>query len=89
MFLVDISGSMRGKLLDATKNALFAALAKLDSEDTFSIIAFNGETYQFSLSLESASKEAVEKAIQWISMNFIAGGATNISLPLNMVSLDY
>lgn len=86
VIIVDISGSMRGKPLDDTKNALSAALSKLDPEDSFSIIAFNGETYQFSTSLELATTEAVERAIQWISMNFIAGGATNILPPLNMVS---
>ncbi|KAF5481676.1 hypothetical protein F2P56_002313 [Juglans regia] len=84
VFVVDISGSMRGKPLDDTKNALSAALSKLDPEDSFSIIAFNGETYKFSTLLESATKEAVERAIEWINMNFIAGGATNILLPLNM-----
>lgn len=79
---------MRGKPLDDTKNALFAALSKLDPEDSFSIIAFNGETYKFSTSLESATKEAVERAIDWINMNFIARGATNILLPLTMVSFQ-
>ncbi|XP_030943482.1 uncharacterized protein LOC115968278 isoform X2 [Quercus lobata] len=83
VFIVDISGSMRGKPIDDTKDALFAALSKLDPEDSFSIIAFNGETYLFSTSLELATKEAVERAIQWIIVNFVAGGATNILLPLN------
>ncbi|XP_041005433.1 uncharacterized protein LOC121250378 isoform X1 [Juglans microcarpa x Juglans regia] len=84
VFVVDISGSMRGKPLDDTKNALSAALSKLDPEDSFSIIAFNGETYKFSTLLESVTKEAVERAIEWINMNFIAGGSTNILLPLKM-----
>ncbi|KAM3693745.1 hypothetical protein ACJW30_07G007100 [Castanea mollissima] len=83
VFVVDISGSMRGKPIDDTKDALFAALSKLDPEDSFSIIAFNGETYLFSTSLELATKEAVERAIEWISVNFVPGGATNILHPLN------
>ncbi|XP_075675322.1 uncharacterized protein LOC142644630 [Castanea sativa] len=83
VFVVDISGSMRGKPIDDTKDALFAALSKLDPQDSFSIIAFNGETYLFSTSLELATNEAVERAIEWISMNFVAGGATNILHPLN------
>ncbi|KAJ7956002.1 inter-alpha-trypsin inhibitor heavy chain-related [Quillaja saponaria] len=84
VFVIDISGSMKGKLLDDTKNALSAALSKLKPEDSFSIIAFNGETYLFSTSMELASEEVVEKAIEWININFIAGGGTNISGPLNM-----
>lgn len=83
VFVVDISGSMRGKLLEDTKNALSAALSKLDSKDSFSIIAFNGEIFIFSSSVQLATKEAIENAIQWISMNFIAGGDTNILLPMN------
>ncbi|KAG8367134.1 hypothetical protein BUALT_Bualt16G0041100 [Buddleja alternifolia] len=83
VFVVDISGSMSGKPLDNTKTALFSALAKLDPEDLFNVIAFNGETYLFSSSLEPATAEAIEKVTQWIIMNFVAGGGTNILLPLN------
>ncbi|KAK7328766.1 hypothetical protein VNO77_22885 [Canavalia gladiata] len=83
IFVIDISGSMRGKLIDDTKNALSDALSKLDPDDSFSIIAFNGQIFQFSTSVELASKDAVERAIEWINMNFVAGGDTNILQPLN------
>ncbi|XP_075490974.1 uncharacterized protein LOC142529349 [Primulina tabacum] len=83
VFVVDISGSMKGKLLDDTKNALFAALSKLNPGDSFNVIAFNGKTYLFSSSLESATAEAIEKVTQWVNLNFVAGGGTNILLPLN------
>lgn len=76
---------MEGKPLEGTKNALSAALAKLDSKDSFNIIAFNGETYLFSSSMELASEETIKRAIQWINMNFIAGGSTNILPPLKQV----
>lgn len=82
VFVVDISGSMRGEPLDNTRNVLSAALSKLDPDDSFSIIAFNGETYLFSTSMELATKEAVERANEWMSTNFVAGGGTNILLPL-------
>ncbi|KAJ4958791.1 hypothetical protein NE237_025902 [Protea cynaroides] len=83
VFVVDISGSMKGSPLENVKNGLCAALSKLDPEDSFNIIAFNGETFLFSSSLELATKEKLENASQWISINFIAGGGTNILLPLN------
>ncbi|KAK7281314.1 hypothetical protein RIF29_09182 [Crotalaria pallida] len=83
IFVMDISGSMRGKLIDDTKNALSTALSRLGPDDSFSIIAFNGDSYLFSTSMELASKEAVERAIDWINMNFVAGGDTNILHPLN------
>ncbi|CAK7352408.1 unnamed protein product [Dovyalis caffra] len=82
VFVVDISGSMEGEPLEGTKNALSAALTNLDSKDSFNIIAFNGETYLFSSSMELASEETVERATEWINMNFIAGGDTNILVPL-------
>ncbi|KDO73865.1 hypothetical protein CISIN_1g004349mg [Citrus sinensis] len=82
IFIVDISGSMQGKPLEDTKNALAVALSKLDPGDSFNIVAFNGETYLFSTSMELATKEAVERAHQWIGINFIAGGSTNICAPL-------
>ena len=76
---------MRGRPLDDTRNVLSAAISKLDPEDSFSVIAFNGDTYLFSSSLEFATKEAVERAVEWMNVNFIAGGDTNISVPLNKV----
>ncbi|GAY37643.1 hypothetical protein CUMW_030610 [Citrus unshiu] len=82
IFIVDISGSMQGKPLEDTKNALAVALSKLDPGDSFNIVAFNGETYLFSTSMELATKEAVERAHQWIGINFIAGGSTSICAPL-------
>jgi len=85
VFVVDISGSMRGKPLEDTKSVLLIALSKLDSQDLFNIIAFNGETFLFSSSLELAKEEAIESAIQWINTNFVADGGTNILNPLNQV----
>ncbi|XP_027067154.1 uncharacterized protein [Coffea arabica] len=82
IFIIDISGSMRGKPLDDTKNAILSSLSKLDSEDLFNVIAFNGETYIFSSTLVPATTEAIEKVTEWINMNLIAGGSTNILLPL-------
>ncbi|KAL5065768.1 hypothetical protein RYX36_027505 [Vicia faba] len=83
IFIIDISGSMQGKLMDDTKNALLSALSKLNPNDLFTIIAFNGESHLFSKSMELASSDAVERASEWISTNFVAGGSTDISHPLN------
>ncbi|KAJ8543357.1 hypothetical protein K7X08_005880 [Anisodus acutangulus] len=82
VFVVDISGSMKGKPIEDTKQALSTALSKLDSQDLFNIIAFNSEKYLFSSSLELATKKAIENATQWIGTNFIAGGGTNILNPM-------
>ncbi|CAK9328171.1 unnamed protein product [Citrullus colocynthis] len=82
VFVVDISGSMQGKALDDVKNVLSTALSKLPPEDMFNIIAFNEEARQFSESMEMATKDAVERALQWIKINFVAGGGTDILFPL-------
>lgn len=86
VFVVDISGSMSGSPIENVKNALCTALSELNPEDSFNIIAFNGEMYIFSPSLELATEETIENASQWISIKFIAGGDTNILLPLDQVS---
>lgn len=86
VFVVDISGSMQGKALDDVKNVLSTALSKLRGEDEFNIIAFNDEAHKFSESMEMATKDAIESALQWINTKFLAGGGTNILLPLTKVS---
>ncbi|XP_059645088.1 uncharacterized protein LOC132286730 isoform X2 [Cornus florida] len=83
VFIVDVSGSMRGVPLENAKNALAAALSMLNPEDSFNIIAFNENTRLFSSSMELASKVTIENAMQWINTNLIADGVTNILLPLN------
>ncbi|XP_062154561.1 uncharacterized protein LOC133862725 isoform X2 [Alnus glutinosa] len=83
VFLIDISGSMRGDPLENAKIALVVSLSKLNPEDTFNIIAFNGEVLLFSPSMKLATKEAISDATEWVGANFIANGSTNILLPLN------
>ncbi|XP_073295862.1 uncharacterized protein [Primulina huaijiensis] len=83
VFVVDISASTRGSPLENVKTAVLAALLKLNPVDTFNIVAFNGNSSSFSTSMESATKEMIEKASEWIGVNFIAEGSTNISTPLN------
>ncbi|GLT98803.1 hypothetical protein SLE2022_162830 [Rubroshorea leprosula] len=82
IFVVDISKSMLGKPLEDTKNALSGALSKLNPEDSFNIIAFSEKIYILSTSMELASKEAIERAVEWIGVHFIAGGGTNMLTPL-------
>lgn len=75
---------MQGDLLEQTKNAICASLSKLNPQDSFNIIAFNGETDSFSSSMELASQEAIINVTHWLG-NLVAGGETNIFLPLKQV----
>lgn len=83
VYVIDTSGSMQGKPLDATKRVLCAALSELSPEDSFNIIAFNGQTNLFSSSLKPATEETIDKAVQWIDINLVARDGTDISLALN------
>ncbi|XP_022953610.1 uncharacterized protein LOC111456095 isoform X1 [Cucurbita moschata] len=82
VFIIDISGSMKGGPLESTKRAVLASISKLNHEDTFNIIAFNGDTKLFSSSMEQATNEAITRATEWIDANLVANGGTNILLPV-------
>ncbi|KAE9595886.1 putative von Willebrand factor, type A [Lupinus albus] len=82
VFIVDISASMKGSPLENIKNALLTSISQLNSQDTFNIIAFNGEVHLWSLSMELATEQAILKATKWVGTTFIANGGTNIFLPL-------
>lgn len=83
VYVVDISGSMQGRPLEATKKSLSAAMTELNPEDLFNVIAFNGEIFPFSSSMKLANQETIEKAIQWMDDNLLVGDGTNISLALD------
>lgn len=85
IFIIDISGSMVGGPLENAKSAVLASLSNLNHEDTFNIIAFNGEVHLFSSSMELATNEALLKAKNWVTAELIADGGTNILLPLRQV----
>ncbi|XP_048428511.1 uncharacterized protein LOC103936358 [Pyrus x bretschneideri] len=87
IFVVDMSGSMLGDPLENAKNALLASLSKLNQEDSFNIIAFNGEVHLFSSSMELATNKAILKAKNWVDANLIANGGTNILLPLRQAMM--
>lgn len=89
VFVIDTSGSMRGNTLESVKNALLASLSNLDPRDSFNIIAFSGEVCLFSSSMEMATQEAILKATEWVGINLIANGGTNILLPLEQVRLIF
>ncbi|KDP40680.1 hypothetical protein JCGZ_24679 [Jatropha curcas] len=82
IFIIDMSGSMKGDPLENAKGALVSSLSKLNSEDSFNIIAFNEKTYLFSQLMAPATQGSISKATQWLSDNLIADGGTNILDPL-------
>ncbi|GJR01090.1 putative von Willebrand factor A [Tanacetum coccineum] len=82
VFLLDISASMQDDPLEKSKDAVLGCLSELNQEDTFNIIAFNGDIQLFSSSLELATDEAITRATEWTTKSLIAEGGTNLLLPL-------
>jgi len=79
VFLIDISGSMRGDKLDQTKVALKGCLIHLRHDDTFSIVAFESKLHCFSEEGNvTFSPETLKRAIKWID-ELRAMGQTEIN----------
>ncbi|CAN6306308.1 unnamed protein product [Urochloa humidicola] len=83
VYIVDTSGSMQGKPLESVKNALSTALSDLIQGDFFNIIAFNDELRLFSSCMEQVNDKTIENAIEWMNINFVAQGGTDIMRPLS------
>ncbi|XP_076886872.1 uncharacterized protein LOC143536854 isoform X2 [Bidens hawaiensis] len=82
VFLLDISTSMQDDPLEKSKDAVIGCLSELNQEDSFNIIAFNGDIQLFSSSMELATNEAITNATRWMNTKLIAEGDTNLLSPL-------
>ncbi|XP_034540335.1 inter-alpha-trypsin inhibitor heavy chain H3-like isoform X2 [Notolabrus celidotus] len=66
VFVIDRSGSMAGRKIEQTRDALVAILKDLYEEDHFALVLFDDEITTWRDSLTKASKENVSKAIAYI-----------------------
>lgn len=76
-FVIDTSGSMGGTSIVQARRALKLGLSQLDPMDEFNVIEFNSEHTSLYPSPRKATRENIEKALQWIG-NLSAGGGTNM-----------
>ncbi|KAL5197434.1 hypothetical protein ABZP36_000946 [Zizania latifolia] len=83
VFVIDTSGSMQGKPLENVKNAVSIALSELTQGDYFNIITFNDELHSFSSCLEQVNEKSIASAVDWMNINFVAEGGTDIMHPLS------
>ncbi|XP_066390656.1 uncharacterized protein [Miscanthus floridulus] len=83
VYLIDTSGSMQGKPLESVKNAMSTTLSDLMQGDYFNIITFNDELHSFSSRLEQVNERTIGNAIEWMNLNFVAQGGTDIMHPLS------
>ncbi|XP_052588302.1 inter-alpha-trypsin inhibitor heavy chain H4 [Peromyscus californicus insignis] len=78
VFVIDKSGSMSGKKIQQTREALIKILNDLSPKDKFNLIVFNEEITQWMPSLLEASKENLKEATIYASKIDALGG-TNIN----------
>ncbi|KAM6177390.1 inter-alpha-trypsin inhibitor heavy chain H4 [Erethizon dorsatum] len=78
VFVIDKSGSMSGRKIQQTREALIKILSDLSPKDQFNIIVFSGEATQWKPSLVPASDENVSMAKSYAA-SIQARGGTNIN----------
>ena len=77
LFVIDVSGSMKGPSIAQARQALSRALARLRPDDRFNILKFNADTVAFAATFELADAATVERARRWVAA-LEAGGGTAI-----------
>ncbi|XP_020827211.1 inter-alpha-trypsin inhibitor heavy chain H4-like [Phascolarctos cinereus] len=78
VFVIDKSGSMSGRKIKQTREALVKILGDLKPEDQFNLVIFDGRVIQWKPMLLQSSPENVEEAKKFAS-HISAKGATNIN----------
>ncbi|GLT41847.1 hypothetical protein SLA2020_158810 [Shorea laevis] len=81
VFIIDNSESMQEAPLGSVKTAVSASLSKLNPEDSFNLISFNGETCLFSSKMEQTTNGSISKATQWLE-NLTVDAGKNILNPI-------
>uniref|UniRef100_A0A8C3QJH7 Inter-alpha-trypsin inhibitor heavy chain 4 n=1 Tax=Cyanoderma ruficeps TaxID=181631 RepID=A0A8C3QJH7_9PASS len=78
IFVIDRSGSMTGRKIEQTRDALLKILQDLRPEDHFSFITFNNKVVEWKSSLLPATKENVASAAALVQ-TLTARGGTDIN----------
>jgi Ca-activated chloride channel family protein len=73
-FVVDTSGSMSGEKLRYAKQALKYCLTRLNADDLFNVIRFSTDVESFEKQPVSASKDNVQRALNFVQRMEAAGG---------------
>jgi Ca-activated chloride channel family protein len=74
VFVLDTSGSMKGKRMDQARNALQYCLKNLNSNDRFGLINFATTVNFYANTLQEATSENVDAARRWVDTLEATGG---------------
>jgi Ca-activated chloride channel family protein len=78
IFVLDCSGSMRGKPIAKAKEAIKRGLKKLGKDDTFQVIRFSNSASQFGPNPVPATPANIRKAIEYVDNLHGSGGTMMI-----------
>ncbi|XP_024658324.2 inter-alpha-trypsin inhibitor heavy chain H3 [Maylandia zebra] len=78
VFVIDISGSMSGRKMEQTREAMLAILQQVHEDDHFAIILFDSVIETWKDSLTKATKENITEAMDYIR-RMRSRGTTNIN----------
>ncbi|NWQ70366.1 ITIH3 inhibitor, partial [Neopipo cinnamomea] len=77
VFVMDTSGSMYGRAIEQTKEALLKILDDIKEDDFFNFILFNTDVSTWKETLIKATPENLDEARKFVR-NIVAGGMTNL-----------
>jgi len=83
LLVIDVSGSMHGDSIIQAREALDAALARLDPSDRFNVIAFNNSAWSLFPALQPAQPGNIDAARRWVR-RLDASGGTEMASALRM-----
>jgi Ca-activated chloride channel family protein len=78
VFVLDTSGSMSGAPIEQAKDAIIAALDRLEPDDTFQIIRFSQSTSRFGRRPLAATRENIAEARRYVRRLSGSGGTEMI-----------
>jgi Ca-activated chloride channel family protein len=78
IFVLDCSGSMRGKPIAKAKEAIKRGLKKLGKDDTFQVIRFSNNASQFGPNPVPATPSNIRKALRYVDNLHGSGGTMMI-----------
>lgn len=79
VFVIDISGSMKGEPIKLVLETMLNILTQLRNQDDFSIIVFNEKSRMWRRDFQPATLYNIANAKKFIKTELVAGGATNIN----------